>query len=566
MRSLRCSPSYLRKRLGSIGFEARQFGIDIVAGLQGALSSVPSGMATAVLAGVHPIQGLYACVAGPIAGGLTARTKLMIISTTGAVALAAGSALRYVHPAQRPAAIGVLTLVVAAVLVVAGLLKLGRYTRFVTHSVMIGFLTGISVNIVCGQVAGLTGATAHGHTAIEQALSVLAHPGRMNVASTLTGLAALAILAALVRTRLAQAGMVLAIVVPTVVVAATGAPGVSRVSDSGHIPPGIPAPSVPHVGLLSYGMITGALAVAAIVAVQGAGVAELVRSGAPEPSEGNLDLIAQGLGNLASSVLHGIPVGASLGQSVNTLRSGAKTRFAAVAVGLWMVVFLVAFSGILGDVAVPTLSAVLIFLGARSLQPAEFATIWRTGPSSQVAILTTLIATLLLPVAAAVGVGVALTLMQQLVRDQLDLSVVELIPLGDGRLAETTPPGKLESRHVTILDVYGSLLYAGSRTLLAKLPDPTDTQSPVVVLRLRGRTSFGATFVKIISDYAGRLAAAGGRIYLSGLSDEVIQRLRGTGRLGGPVQAEPATPILGESTYVAYLKAQRWLASNQPGD
>src|SRR5215831_8908086 len=137
--------------------QPRRVAADLMAGLQGAISSFPGGMAAAVLAGVHPIQGLYACVVGPIAGGLTARTRLMITTTTGAVALAAGSALHNVQSADRPAAAALLTIFVAAALILAGLLRLGRYTRFVAHSVMIGFLTGISVNIICGQLGGLTG-------------------------------------------------------------------------------------------------------------------------------------------------------------------------------------------------------------------------------------------------------------------------------------------------------------------------------------------------------------------------------------------------------------------------
>jgi len=257
--------------------QPRQLATDIIAGLQGAISSVPGGMATAVLVGVQPIQGLYACVAGPIAGGLTTRTRLMIITTTGAVALAAGSALHSVAEAQRPAAVALLALLVAAALLLGGLLRLGRYTRFVSHSVMMGLLTGISVNIVCGQVAHLTGTTAHGHIAVQQALDVLLHPGRIDLAAAGTGLAALAILAALGRTRLAQAGTLLAVIIPTALVAAVGATSVARVKDEGRLQAGIPVPALPDFHLLSYGMITGALAVAAIVVVQGAGVSEAAR-------------------------------------------------------------------------------------------------------------------------------------------------------------------------------------------------------------------------------------------------------------------------------------------------
>ena len=95
------------------------------------------------------MRGLYAGFAGPIAGALTSSTRLMVITTTSAASLAAGSALRTVPEAQRPEALLLLALMAGAALVAAGLAGLGRYTRFVSYSVMIGFLTGISVNIAC---------------------------------------------------------------------------------------------------------------------------------------------------------------------------------------------------------------------------------------------------------------------------------------------------------------------------------------------------------------------------------------------------------------------------------
>ena len=98
--------------------EPRQLATDVLAGLQGAISSLPGGMAAAVLVGVQPIQGLYACVAGPIAGGLTARTRLMVITTTGAVALAAGSELHNSPAAQRPGAVALLAGLVAIALLI----------------------------------------------------------------------------------------------------------------------------------------------------------------------------------------------------------------------------------------------------------------------------------------------------------------------------------------------------------------------------------------------------------------------------------------------------------------
>src|ERR1700760_2224699 len=91
--------------LRSVRPERAHLRADLVAGLPGAIGSVPDGMAAAVLVGVNPVQGLYAGFAGPIAGGLSSSTRLMVITTTSAASLAAGSALKSVPAGQRPEAL-----------------------------------------------------------------------------------------------------------------------------------------------------------------------------------------------------------------------------------------------------------------------------------------------------------------------------------------------------------------------------------------------------------------------------------------------------------------------------
>jgi SulP family sulfate permease len=564
-RAVRSAMSAVGRWLRSVRPERRHLRADLLAGLPGAISSVPDGMAAAVLAGVNPVQGLYASFAGPVAGGLSSNTRLMVITTTSAAALAAGSALQNVPSVQRPAAIPLLVILVGVALVAAGILRLGRYTRFVSYSVMIGFLTGIAVNIVCGQIGDLTGVSAHGDFPLAKAVNVLVHPGRIDLPSLLTGLSALAILVVLARTPLGVFSALIALAIPTAVVVLASADSVAQVGDVGDIPRGIPVPQLPDFRLLSFSLVTGALAIAAIVLVQGAGVAEA----APNPGDArpnpNQDIIAQGVGNLAAGFFRGIAVGGSVGNTALNVTVGGRTRWAAIWSGVWMLVILAIFSGVVAKIAVPTLGAILIFAAIGSLRPGEVATIMRTGRISQIAVITTFAATLFLPVAAAVGIGVALSLLLQLNAEAMDLAVVELIPRDDGRFEERPPPATLTSRQVTVLDVYGSLMYAGARTLAAHLPDPAGAQSPVVVLRLRRRTSLGATFVKVVADYASRLADADGRLYLTGLEPSLTERLRRTGHLEGPVRAFEATPVVGESTQAAYLDAEAWLVKKHDG-
>ena len=119
----------------------------------------------------------------------------------------------------------------------------------------------------------------------------------------------------------------------------------------------------------------------------------------------------------------------------------------------------------------PTLAAVLIMAAIGSIRPHEILTIFRTGREAQIGMVSTFLATLFLPVAAAVGIGVALSLLLQLNREAMDLAVVQLVRQPDGHFIERPAPDRLGDG-VTVLDVYGSLLYAGARTLQARLPNP----------------------------------------------------------------------------------------------
>ncbi|WP_244927970.1 SulP family inorganic anion transporter [Nocardioides sp. W7] len=540
--------------------ERRYVGKDALAGLPGAISSVPDGMASAVLVGVNPVYGLYASFAGPVAGGLTSSTRLMVITATTAAALAAGSAVSGLDREERPEALFLLTVMTGLVMVAAGLLRLGRYTRFVSHSVMTGFLTGVAVNIICGQLGDLSGYAAEGANSLAKAFDVITHPGNINVASLLTGIGALVILFGLARTRLNTVSALVALVIPTLVVILTSA-DVIRVEDQGAIPRSLPVPSFPDLGLISVDLVANAFAIAVIVLVQGAGVSESAPNADGRPSNMNQDFLAQGVANLASGLVRGLPVGGSVGQTALNVSAGARTRWASILGGLWMGVILVVFAGVVGLVAMPTLAAVLIFAAVGALRPDQVATIWRTGRMSQIAMAATFAATLILPVATAVAVGVVISLLLQLNRETMDLTVVELVPTDDHQFTEQPDPPTLSSHQVTVLDVYGSLFYAGARTLQARLPEVGESRAPAVVLRLRGRTSLGATFFRVVAAYAEQLSAAGGRLYVSGLDPHMAELLARTVpvSLSPPDRAFGATPVLGESTWAALHDAQAWV-------
>ena len=548
VRSVRPDPGTLRQ--------------DAVAGVPGAIASVPDGMASAVLVGVNPVYGLYASMAGPIGGGLAVSTRLMVVTTTTAAALAAGSTLGSFSGADRPEALFVLSALAGVMMIVAGVLRWGRFTRFVSVSVLTGFLSGVAVNIILGQLGDLLGSPQKGRPAVVKAFNVITHPSEMSLTAAAVGVSALVLMIVLSRTRIASVASLVALAVPTLL--SLGASKLVRVEDSGKIPSGIPTPHIPHLSLLSsFDLIAGAAAVAVIVLVQGTGVAEAAPNADGSPSDANRDFIAQGIGNVASGLFRGQPVGGSVGQTALNVAAGGRSRWASIFSGLWMLLILVLFSGVVGKIPIPTLAAVLIFAAASSLRLGRIDTVLRTGLPSQGAFVATLAATLFLPVTAAVGIGVGLSLLLQVNQEAVDLTVVRLKRGEEDRsLVESPAPETLPSRDITVLDVYGSLLFAGARTLQTRLPDPAGSEQPVVVLRLRGRTSLGATGFIVLADYAERLRSDGGHLFLSGVGPDLLEQLQQTHRvdLRDAVTVVPASETLLESTHKAYDDAEEWLA------
>jgi sulfate permease, SulP family len=528
---------------------------DATAGLTVGIASVPDGMAASVLVGVNPINGLYAAMVGPIVGGLTARTQLMLISTTSAAALAAGEALSGLSGDERTEALALLVVLAGALQIAAGLLRLGRFTRFVSHSVMKAFLLGVAVLIILGQLPDLAGATVEGDNAPERALDLLLHPGRIELGSLAAGLGALALLLLVGRTRLRALAALAAVAVPSLVVWALDAGGVDVV---GHVPSGFPTPDLPSLSAFSVDLLTGAGALAAIILVQGAGVAETVP--APEPSPDS-DFRAQGYANVASGVVQGIPVGGSLGQTALSVGSGARTRWASVATSIFIGLVLLFLSDLVAYVVTPTLAALLLVAAWGTIDFREALSIWRTGTTTKIVAATTFASTLFLPIQAAVGIGVALSALIYLNQAATDVRIVRLVRRPDGRFEEHPPPATLLGGEVTILDIYGSVFYAGARTLDERLPRPDGAERPVVVLRLRGNTRIGATFVDVLAGYAEELDRAGGRLYLSGVDPEAHALIRRTRKVSTSASERifEATPIVGESTERAMAAGELWL-------
>ncbi|WP_067817655.1 SulP family inorganic anion transporter [Nocardia inohanensis] len=497
---------------------------ETAAGFGRAAAAVPDGLAAGVLAGVGPVQGLYAGVAGPLFGGLRTGTALMAVSATAASASAAGAALANVPAADRRAAAALLSVLVGGVLILAGRMHFGRCRAWISHAAVSGVLLGVAVNIALGILPGLTGNPLPGiGTPIAHAITLPAHERRLDIASIVLGLTALLLLTTLARKGFPRAAAPVALIVPTLLTVLPGMGAVHRVGELGGIPRGMPMPHLPDPARASWNLLSGAAAVAVIVLVQGLGAAESLPGRNGLRRNADRDLAAEGIGNLAAGVLGGVPVG---GVSARDGRNsaGGRTRWAIVSSGLWMLVLVTVLAPLAGLLTVPALAAVLFAVATGVVRVAEPGQVWRGGAGPRIVLITTLAATLVLPLAWAVAVAVGQSVLSRFDRAGLDARVRTLVVVPESTARESISasvarletPGRLPEGVPVVLEIRGSVRYGGAHTVASRLPEPAATGGPDVVLRLCDGTACSAALLGIIADYTVRLAVSGGRLYLDG--------------------------------------------------
>jgi SulP family sulfate permease len=520
-------------------------------------------MATAVLAGANPMTGLYASVAGPITGGVLQSTSVMVIATTSAAAVTTADVMN-AGSADPMRTLATLTVLAGVLMLVATRLGFARLMRFVSASVMAGFMFGVGLILILGQLADATGVTTSGGSTLEKALNTLQQWQSFHVPSMLTATTAILVSVLLGRGRLVALAPLIGIVIPTVVIRLTGADVATVASTSGPIAVGLPPLTLPDPRLISPTLVAAALALTIVVLVQAAGVGVAYPNPGGRGNDVSRDFYAQGGANVASGLVGGIPVGGSVGQTAFNVMAGGS-RWAVVLSGLWMLVFVVALGPLLSDVPMPALAGLLILAGFGALKPRELARSWQTSWASGAAAVITMVATLLVPIHVAVLIGVILSLLLVGITSAGSTRVVALERDGE-RWRRAEVPGSLPPGRISVLDVEGSGSFTSVPALVAQLPQPPqaagerpDAQPVVVVLRLHGHLRTNLTFTKALQTYADRMEEAGGTLIVCGLQPEAIRQLRSAGLPDGVTLLLQGEELDG-SLMRAYSLATDWLA------
>jgi SulP family sulfate permease len=442
-----------------------------------------------------------------------------------------------------------------------GLLGLGMLTKFVSNSVMVGFLTGISALIIMGQLWDLTGYEGEGGSKLEKTAQLLANLRDVDPATTAFGIGSLVLMVLLSRTKLSSYNLLIALVAALAVAWIGGFDSVILVSSLGEIPQSLPSFNLPTFSLIPEMLLAG-IAVGAVGLLQAAGVAQAYPNPDGSDNDDSRDFVGQGAANIACSCFNGMAGGGSLSGTALNVGAGARTRWACVLQAVVVMVLVLVFGGLLGRIPMAGLAALLIYSAALSIKLPAITMVSRTSWTSVAGMLVTFLATLVMPLQQAVMVGIALASILFLYRASVDVRVHQMRVDG-GRLIVSDPPSELQSDAVTVLDVVGNLFYAGSRTLSKILPDPKQSRHAGVVLRLRNQSEIGSTFFKVISKYADDLRARDGVLLLAGIDPAVKDRMQRAGQLDliGADRIFLADSVIGESTTDALRSGEEWLAA-----
>jgi SulP family sulfate permease len=489
------------------------------------VQSVPAGLAAGLLAGVNPSAGLYGYMVGTATGAAFTSSAYMAVQGTGAMAIVIAD-LPGLRGEDGPGVLVTLALLTGAVMLLAGLLRLGSILRFVSNAVMVGFISAVGVNIVLGQLADLTGCSAEGANRVVRAVNTLVRPDQMNAPTVAVGLATIALIVLLGRTRLGSMSLVLAVVAASAAVKVGGWEQVATLKGLGVSIDSLPSFEAPRLRSIPT-LIVPAVSLAFVGLVQGAGISATFPNPDGTYPDSSRDFVGQGAANLASGVLRGMPVGGSVSATAINKEAGAQSRASLLVAAAVMAVVVVAFGDAVGDIAMPALAGLLILIGIRTVKPADLATVWHIGIIQRVIVVVTFALTMLVPLQYAALVGVGLSIVLHVVRQSNRVTVRHQVVDEEGHLVETAPPDLLPPNQVVILQPYGSLFFAAAPVIETMLPDVgPDTTGSVVILRLRGRTDLGATFMDVLHRYATALAAADSKLVLSSISDRVLEQLR----------------------------------------
>jgi SulP family sulfate permease len=260
-----------------------------------------------------------------------------------------------------------------------------------------------------------------------------------------------------------------------------------------------------------------------------------------------------------------MPVGGSMSASSLVKEAGAKSKGALIMASIVMAITVLVFGNAVGYIAMPALAGLLMLVGFRTIKPGDIKAVWRTGATPATVFAVTFGLTMLIPLQNAVLAGAGISVILYVIRQSNQVRVKQWEMDESGRQREIDPPAEVPGNSVLVLQPYGSLFFAAAPIFEKALPEVTSRSAgSVVIIRLRGKSDLGTTFMEIISRYALKLIAVGSKLMIVSAAPRVIEQLSITGvtDLIGADNVYPSDEWLGATLARAHQDAQAWLDSH----
>lgn len=496
------------------GYDARKFAGDLVAGVTVGLVALPLAMAFAISSGVPPQAGIYTAVVAGFFISALGGSKFQIGGPTGAfVVVISGIVAKYGVDG-----LAMCTMMAGVLLVILGVTGLGTAVKYIPRPVVIGFTNGIAVLIASTQIKDFFG------------LEVEKVPGefleRIRVlweaaptySATSTGLATASLLGIILLTKFVKKvpGAIVALVAGTAAVVLLKLPVETIETRFGGIPAGLPHLVIPPFRAdLILPLLSPTLTVAMLGAIESLLSAVVADRMGGDRHNPNVELFAQGIANVATPLVGGIPATGAIARTATNIRSGAKTPVAGIIHALTLLVILLVAAPLAKHVPLPVLASILFVVAYNMGEWSEIRNVLRLSKADVSVWAITFALTVLADLTVAVEFGMVLAALLFIRRVSTTTTVSKVTP----EYIQTGFAHSLQTNEVpddvAIYRIHGPFLF-GSTDKLSTIEDELETLPQVIVLRLRNMTAMDGTGLHAFEELADRLHATGRELVLCG--------------------------------------------------
>jgi SulP family sulfate permease len=451
----------------------------LLAGVTVAAISLPQAMAYALIAGVDPRFGLYSAIVVTLVASVFGSSSHLINGPTNAISLVVFSALAFFEPGARHGAVEAMFLLgamIGIIQILIAVFKLGDLTRYISESVVIGFMAGAGCLVALSQLGNLVGiadrGTGHQHV-LRRVWMTLAEGGPPNGRALVIGLTSVALVIALKKLtrkyRLPQFDMLVALIITATIAAmfgwTQGQPGAkSLIAVVGNVPASLPSPHIPEIDFAWVKQLSGsAFAIAFLGLLEALAIAKSIAVHTRQPLDYNRQCLAEGIANLTGSFFQCLPGSGSLTRSAINFQAGAATRASGVFAAGTVALVVVSLAPLARFIPKPALAGLLLVTAARLVDWKRLSYAMRASRYDAGLVLITAFAAVFISVEFSILIGVALSIILFVPR-AARLKVSELIVTGEGvvreRLPEDAPPADL-----IIHDLEGQLFFGAAPEL-----------------------------------------------------------------------------------------------------